>query len=63
MSGLQKARLEMNLSIEQMASELCVTPKEYEQFERCIYGMPLPIVKLASYITSKPMYYLLKFEV
>ena len=37
MSGLQKARLEMNLSIEQMASELCVTPKEYEQFERCIY--------------------------
>ena len=59
MKGFVKIRMEMGLSQEEMASELCVTPKEYKEFEENVYSIPLPILKLSSLITHKSMNYLL----
>jgi transcriptional regulator with XRE-family HTH domain len=59
MNGLEKARLELGFTQEQMASELCITPNEYKRYAKNISVIPLPILKLASLITKKPTCYLL----
>lgn len=55
MTGLEKQRLCVGYTTQKMASELCITDKEYIKYEKNIYSMPLPILKLASFILSKPM--------
>lgn len=59
MTGLQKERSRFGYTTKEMASELCVTEREYLGYENNIYSMPLPILKLASFILSKPTQYLL----
>lgn len=59
MNGLSKIRQSKKMSTEQMASELCITNKEYIRYENNIFTMPLPILKLASLITQCSTAYLL----
>lgn len=59
MTGLEKVRKDMGLTKNEMASELCVLPEEYSRYEQNTYSIPLPILKLASFITAKPTSYLL----
>lgn len=59
MFGLEKERLKISRTQDEMASELCITPNEYKRYEKNPYTMPLPILKLASLILLKPTQYLL----
>lgn len=59
MNGLEKARLKISRTQDEMASELCITSNEYKRYEKNPYTMPLPILKLASLILLKPTQYLL----
>ena len=63
MNGLTKVRIERKMSVEQMASELCITPKEYMNYEKNSLSMPLPILKLASLVFNVPTQKLIRQQV